>query len=536
MSSRPPRRRLPETKWKPTVPNPEMFQLPKSSKEIISIKPPQPPSEGLAAPKSDPSKTQDVPSPENIKSRNDEVAKGLPTQPHDVEPAASSGISNGDFKLDLGAAVNESVPFDRGGIPVLPSEAPSQQSMSPSVKWRPDIFVQAFVPQSFLAVNNALAKTIISEGAEGINFPKYVSMFASPLFLPSPFLLKESPSFSGRPVLPTSDLTSANYGQHFTDCIMLDLEAQTPEVRSYDLFGVRLDVTDDVGKTFSLRVPGLREGAPRVVYGDIVLLRQLIVDPRTNLPQGMDLWLSGGNCAKGLPAPGFTGYEINATVIAVDKRSEHLHLRAKGLNMFIPMVFNVSFVVQGRWVYCLQTTVADIANELSIASRHASQEWLSLDLSNGSYFSSPAKGYKEKRTNKETSQAFSPSRLKSCAAIGLASSWLRRMLFPQATDGVLLGGLPSANFKQSWYDMNLNYEQMVCNAPGGEDWANCSLTNRQKAVDAIQSRSYGSIREYLSSLVAMSHSAHLPMRFTENLYFPSVISHILLTIPFLIHI
>ena len=43
--------------------------------------------------------------------------------------------------------------------------------------------------------------------------------------------------------------------------------AQRPEVRSYDLFGVRLDFVDRNHQMFRLHVPGLRENAPKVAYG-----------------------------------------------------------------------------------------------------------------------------------------------------------------------------------------------------------------------------------------------------------------------------
>ena len=43
--------------------------------------------------------------------------------------------------------------------------------------------------------------------------------------------------------------------------------AQRPEVRSYDLFGVRLDFVDRNHQMYRLHVPGLRENAPKVAYG-----------------------------------------------------------------------------------------------------------------------------------------------------------------------------------------------------------------------------------------------------------------------------
>lgn len=50
---------------------------------------------------------------------------------------------------------------------------------------------------------------------------------------------------------------------------------------------------------YKLHVPGLRENAPRVVYGDSILLRHLLTEPGTNLPRGVDEWLSRGGRERG---------------------------------------------------------------------------------------------------------------------------------------------------------------------------------------------------------------------------------------------
>lgn len=209
----------------------------------------------------------------------------------------------------------------------------------------------------------------------------------------------------------------------------LDLEAQTPEVRSYDLFGVQLNIIDPDQQIFGLHVPGIREEAPRVAYGDIVMLRQLIVDPATNLPLGMDFWISSLSRERSVPAPGFTGYEIIATVVGVDKKSERLHVMAEGVTTFIPLIFNVSFVVQGPKVYYLQRAIADIDNELNTITHDDTNSRL-ID-------------------GEEATEAL----------------WLQRMLFPQTSYGVLQEGLPSGLLGRSWHDEDLNYEQMVFPAP-----------------------------------------------------------------------
>ena len=61
------------------------------------------------------------------------------------------------------------------------------------------------------------------------------------------------------------------------------------------------------------------------------------------------------------------------------------------------------------------------------------------------------------------SQDSSPvnARMDTIAIEDDTNQWLRKMLFPQLSDGIMQSGLPSGTFKQKWYDKSLNYEQMV---------------------------------------------------------------------------
>ena len=332
--------------------------------------------------------------------------------------------------------------------------------------WKPDVFVHAFIPRPFLAVNNAPARPVISQAVEGINFPRYVSTFASPLFLPPMFSLTQSPTISRLGLLRSDNLSSQDYKCHFIDCLMLDLEAQTPEVRSYDLFGVELEIVDFGQRIFSLHVPGLREGAPRVSFGDIVMLRQLVLDPITKLPLGMEYWEKSGGRDRGESAPGFTGLEITGTVVAVIKQHEKLHLRLAGV-IAMPLVFNVSFVVQGRSVYSLQRIIADIAHELtSNSARDVSNDG---DASLQPMHTSDASQILQ--SDDKNCDGLAPATKITSQSMNIIPEavdnkhWLYRMLFPSITDGVLQTSLPQGVFQQNWYDQDLNYEQMVRNAP-----------------------------------------------------------------------
>ncbi|KAL8859047.1 MAG: hypothetical protein Q9178_004528 [Gyalolechia marmorata] len=221
-------------------------------------------------------------------------------------------------------------------------------------RWKPDIYAQAYVPEAFLAVNKSPAILLTSTPVPAIDFVAYTATFAGSLLLP-PLPSLQIPMFDGAsPVDSLTNLGSDNYGQHQSDCLVLDLEAQVPEIRTYDMFGVQLDVIDRAQETYSLHVPGILENAPRVALGDNVMVRQLVMDPLTKLP---------------LPAPasGSTGFQISAVVVAVERPKETIHLRINGFTPHL-LKCNISFIVQTRWIKSLQRAVGDMAAALK-ASR-----------------------------------------------------------------------------------------------------------------------------------------------------------------------
>ncbi|KAL8895798.1 MAG: hypothetical protein Q9207_008005 [Kuettlingeria erythrocarpa] len=224
-------------------------------------------------------------------------------------------------------------------------------------QWKPDIYAHAYVPDAFLAVNKSPAILLSSTPVMGVDFARYTSSFASPLFLP-PLPSPPAPSFDGAlPVDSIDSLCIDNYGQHLSDCIVLDLEAQVPEIRTYDMFGVQLGVVDRVQEMYSLHVPGVRENTPRVAFGDNVMVRQLVMDPTTKLPLAA-------------PASGSTGYQISAVVVGLDRPNEILHLRINGCTPHL-LICNASFMVQTRWIKSLQRAVGSVSAELNAALNHS---------------------------------------------------------------------------------------------------------------------------------------------------------------------
>lgn len=256
-----------------------------------------------------------------------------------------------------------------------------------------------------------------SMGVETIRFKEYAKSFAGAYLLPQISPPLNPPRYSGKKFnASVQNLNTDNYADHLLDCLLFDLETQPAEIHLYDLYGVFLEESDASQNIYKLHVPGIREGAPMVAYGDQVMLRQLRLDPYTNLPLGMEFFFHRGGESDGrTPAPGFTGYQINAVVVAVAKSTEDVFLRVNGV---LPerLVFNVCFAVQARHYQSVQRAVASVSDDLAVGN----------------------------------------------LAQGKTNDWLRCMLFPSESDGIWQGTPPSGTFRQAWFDQTLNYEQKVC--------------------------------------------------------------------------
>ncbi|KAL8801273.1 MAG: hypothetical protein Q9182_004580 [Xanthomendoza sp. 2 TL-2023] len=234
----------------------------------------------------------------------------------------------------------------------------SSQIQNSDSQWKPDIYAHAYVPEAFLAVNASPAILLTSTPVPAIDFVTYTATFAGSLLL-HPLSSVQIPMFDGAsPVDSIDHLKINNYGQHLSDCLVLDLEAQVPEIRTYDMFGVQLDVVDRGQETYSLQIPGLLENAPRVAFGDNVMVRQLVMDPLTKLPLAA-------------PASGSTGFQISAVVVALERPKEIIHLRINGFTPHL-LKCNVSFIVQTRWIKSLQRALDILAVELNASEKHDS--------------------------------------------------------------------------------------------------------------------------------------------------------------------
>lgn len=297
--SKMPRRPKVDPDWKPSIPNPRFFQLPNTVPRVsISIRPPSA-SGSPTAPLSPTNKQSVAQAP---RKHDDHVKPKEFAATQEYSPIKAEEVSSN------GNTITTNSP---NGISVDPAGSASAKAMT----WQPDIHVRSFVPRAYLEVNSAPAIPIVSQGVEDIDYTCYTFGFASPLFLPPRKVYEQLPSISGLPMLLIDQLNPENYGRHFMDSVILDLDgtcpqireksrclvhissygvcrncqqtrelslyttfngkmltydpstAQRPEVRSYDLFGVRLDFIDRNHQMYRLHVPGLRENAPKVAYG-----------------------------------------------------------------------------------------------------------------------------------------------------------------------------------------------------------------------------------------------------------------------------
>ncbi|MCJ1266986.1 hypothetical protein MMC22_006871 [Lobaria immixta] len=251
-------------------------------------------------------------------------------------------------------------------------------------------------------------------GVETIRSGEYTKSFAGDYLLPEIAAPPHLPMYSGKELIESvQKLNTENYADHLLDCLLLDFDTQSAENHLYDMYGVSLEVSNASHDIYKLHVPGIREGAPAIAYGDQVMLRQLRLDPDTSLPLGMEAFFYRGGESDGrTPAPGFTGYQINAVVVAVAKSVEDVFLRVNGV---LPerLVFNVCFSVQVRHFQSVKRAVESIRDDLAV--EHPGQ----VEPSN----------------------------------------WLRCMLFPSEADGIWQKDPPSGMFRQTWFDETLNYEQ-----------------------------------------------------------------------------
>ena len=371
------------------------------------------------------------------------------------------------FAIDWDTSRPDDRPSHASTSKVAPASTHSLRQGQKS--WTPDIYAHTFVPDCFTGINRSAAILIVTPGVGSVDFAAYIASFAGSLFLSPRAKPEHLPRGPNDYNLSSKQLALRDYGAYFKNCLSLDLEARLPEIHSYDLFGVELGTLDNV--TYSLNVPGLREGTPLVSFGDSVMLRQLVLDPRSNVPLGMDLWLApGGGSHRAEIAPGFTGLQLSAVIVGVDKTKEILYIRANGLQMLGRIMCNVSFVIQPRLIESLQRAIEDVGVAMKTQHTESITTCPSVENNTLSAHKRPDVSFPASKDRSPSSRAGVPhtTDLTDVSAqdsgtnhSSVRHSWLQRVLFPAEQHGVLQTKLPSGKFSQDWFDKELNYEQKV---------------------------------------------------------------------------
>lgn len=296
-----------------------------------------------------------------------------------------------------------------------------------------DVYALSYIPQWLVAANESVAVPRFCSPLERINYADYVSSFAGRQIL-QPLECANLPKIQDGEVVVAHQaspdtLSPDRYGPYFWQALQHEVTAEAAELSNCSLFLVTLTCQDRLGHHFGLKVPGLRENSPRVEVGDVILVRPLFPHPPAT--EIVSLWYApGGGRQLGHCAPGFSGLELNAIVCGLDRSKEEIVLRMDGVTH---LTCNLIFRVQQHRVVPISRAIISTADSL---------------------------------------QASLPG--------PKSSGWLRRMLFPVLSDGVVQSKLPEGRFRGiNWLDTELNYEQ-------------------QKTVNAVSNSLYGCVPYLIS--------------------------------------
>ncbi|KAJ8099688.1 P-loop containing nucleoside triphosphate hydrolase protein [Lipomyces tetrasporus] len=193
------------------------------------------------------------------------------------------------------------------------------------LEWNPDIYADTFIPSWVKNVNAFSAVKFESTRPPEFDLEDYVRGFAGIKLVSREVV----PQFRYEPPVVSTrrpDLSASTYKSNLYHLIDLEIKAQKEELKTYNMYGVPLDVSDREKALFMLKCPGIREFTPSVSIGDLLLFRQL-------RPQ----YSTSDNHA-------FTGYEYSGYIWHVDRSKGEVIVRIDGL-AFESNLFNVQFVL-----------------------------------------------------------------------------------------------------------------------------------------------------------------------------------------------
>ena len=301
-------------------------------------------------------------------------------------------------------------------------------------KFKMDVHTKSYIPEAFASINRLPCILVPSEPLLVQDYHTYIATFAGTSFLDSqpPVTVDQQRIF--QQLAPSEQLHPSTYCRHFRACLFEEYVAQENAICSQDMFNVQLKTVDSTNMLYELTVPGLREGIPEVNLGDTIMMRQLILDPRTRLPMRSNIHTNNPEDYR----LGFTGLQHMATVYGISKIQERVMLKIEGLCPQLQLHFNVSFQYPERIFSALQRALNFTSNTLdaayvSLKGNHDSTRLVST--------------YVNRNQTREPLEE---------------GDWLRHMLLPRVADGIFDGALPNSVFQQNWFDTQVNYEQKVC--------------------------------------------------------------------------
>ncbi|KAJ9663358.1 hypothetical protein H2198_000875 [Neophaeococcomyces mojaviensis] len=267
-----------------------------------------------------------------------------------------------------------------------------------------NIYAPKHIPLWLKAVNESYAVEITAPSLFRIDYDKYRATFGGTSLLPP----VQTVDLTAPDVCPVyyNSLQPFCYRQYWHERLQNEHAAQDIQLTSYALYDISIDVNEAQIYLYSIKIPGLRENAPRVDLGDVVLIRPLVPVLQNSIANEAEWW---NQTREGL-APGFTGQQHNAIVWSIIRRKKLIIVK---LGSALPRDSRCNLSIPIQLSKCAPAWRAVSLTSSLLLSDHADVEKL----------------------------------------------WLRSMLFPESSDGVLQTALSKGKFDLSWKDPELNFEQ-----------------------------------------------------------------------------
>ena len=295
------------------------------------------------------------------------------------------------------------------------------------------------VSEAYAVINSLPATIVQTKPLKTVDFAAYIAAFAGSNFL-SPLPPTEiQPSNYDCQAASVHAVYADNYYQHFQDCLVKEYRAQLDQKASENMYGATIKLHNAQHSLYALEVPGLRNGNRQISLGDVVMLRQITIDPQTSLPRVAHTRSSDGSSETVDPRAGFNGLQHTAIVIKTLKAKNLLIRRISRLQL-ASSVFNVSFGLPFHHGKAHQRALTTVKHELDRLTQKTK----------------PAKSNGTQQATSEPVPAGGRSQLSmiryleaATARFGLERSWLESMLFPSEADGAISTSPPKDVFTQS---------------------------------------------------------------------------------------